>query len=74
MALIGIDTVEESKTFGALFSMKIEGFKFKREFFFSFFFSVLYSSLRHLPLLGFHSVGGCWDRTQNDATLALAVR
>jgi hypothetical protein len=26
---------------------------------------VLYSTLLHLPLLRFHCVGGCWDRTQN---------
>ncbi len=30
--------------------------------------------LLHLPPLTFHCVGGCWDRTQTVATLALAVR
>jgi hypothetical protein len=25
------------------------------------FFYVLYSTLLHLPPLGFHNVGGCWD-------------
>jgi hypothetical protein len=27
-------------------------------------FYVRYSTLLHLPLLRFHCVGGCWDRTQ----------
>jgi hypothetical protein len=36
--------------------------------------NVLYSTLLHLPPLKFHLVGGCWDRTQECATLALAVR
>jgi hypothetical protein len=30
-----------------------------------FFFYVLYSTLLHLPPLRFHSVEGCWDRTQD---------
>ncbi len=30
-----------------------------------FFFYVRYSTLFHLPPLGFHCVGGCWDRTQD---------
>ncbi len=30
-----------------------------------FFFSVLYSTLFHLPPLKFHCVEGCWDRTQD---------
>ncbi len=35
--------------------------------FFNFFFLqyVRYSTLRHLPLLKFHCVGGCWDQTQD---------
>ncbi len=33
---------------------------------------MLYSKLLHLPPLGFHCVGGCWDRTV--ATLALVAR
>ncbi len=32
---------------------------------FWFFFYVMYSTLIHLPLLGSHSVEGCWDRTQD---------
>ncbi len=34
----------------------------------------LYSTLLHLPPLRFHCVGGCWDRTQDSAISALAVR
>jgi hypothetical protein len=33
-------------------------------FFGIFTFYVRYSTLRHLPPLRFHCVGGCWDRTQ----------
>ncbi len=29
--------------------------------FFDFFMYVLYTTLLHLPPLGFHCVGGCWD-------------
>jgi hypothetical protein len=29
------------------------------------FLEILYSTLLHLPLLRFHWVGGCWDRTQD---------
>ncbi len=29
------------------------------------FFILLYSTLRHLPLLRFHCVAGCWDWTQD---------
>ncbi len=29
------------------------------------FFFLLYSILLHMPPLGFHCVGGCWDRTQD---------
>jgi hypothetical protein len=35
---------------------------------------VLNSTLRHLPPLTFHCVGGCWDQPRTVATLALAVR
>ncbi len=39
------------------------------------FFSVLYSTLLHLPPLRFRCVGGCWDRTAGQLRLtALAVR
>jgi hypothetical protein len=41
---------------------------------FRIFKSALYSALLYMPLLRFHCVGGCWDRTQAVATLALAVR
>ncbi len=34
----------------------------------------LYSTLLHLPPLRFHCVGGWWDRTQDSAISALAVR
>ncbi len=39
-----------------------ECYKKKQGDFFGFFY-VLYSTLLHLPLLRFHCVGGCWDRT-----------
>jgi hypothetical protein len=35
------------------------------EGFFWDFFHVLYSTLLHLPPLGFHCAGGCWDQTQD---------
>jgi hypothetical protein len=34
---------------------------------------VLNSTLRHLPPLTFHCVGGCWDQPRTVATLALTV-
>ncbi len=40
---------------------------------FFFFFFILYSALLHLPPLRFHCPDGCWDRTQDRATGALAV-
>ncbi len=36
-------------------------------------FSVLYSTLLHLPSLRYHCVGGRWDRTQDCSASALAV-
>jgi hypothetical protein len=32
-------------------------------------FSILYSTLLHLPPLRFHCVGGCWDRTSELAVM-----
>jgi hypothetical protein len=29
------------------------------------YFFVLHPALLHLPPLGFHSAGGCWDQTQD---------
>jgi hypothetical protein len=40
-------------------------FKTLKGNFFGFSFNVHYSTLLHLPLLRFHFVGGCWDRTQD---------
>ncbi len=37
------------------------------------YFFVLYSSLLHLTPLRFHCTDGCWDRTQDVATGALAA-
>jgi hypothetical protein len=37
-------------------------------------FSLLYSTLLHLPPFRFHCVGGCWDLTQDSCDLGLAVR
>jgi hypothetical protein len=48
-------------------------FVFFSIFFWGFFF-VLYSALLHLPPRRFRSADGCWDRTQDRATGALAVR
>jgi hypothetical protein len=42
--------------------------------FYFFIFSVIYSTLLHLPPFRFHCVGGCWDLTQDSCDLGLAVR
>jgi hypothetical protein len=36
-----------------------------------FIFSVLYSTLLHLPPHRFHCVGGCWDRTQDSCDFGI---
>ncbi len=48
--------------------------KFKGGFLWIFSFYVRCSTLLHLPPLGFHCVGGCWDRIRTFATTALAGR
>ncbi len=35
---------------------------------------VLYSTLLHLPPLGFHCVGGCWDRTQDSCDYGIGCQ
>jgi hypothetical protein len=49
----------KANTFGCLLAIESRGF------FFSFSFYVSYSTLLHLPSLGFHCVRGCWDHTQD---------
>jgi hypothetical protein len=48
---------------------------YKGGYIFFYFLSTFFNTL-HLPPLGMHCVGGCWDRTQNccDFALALAVK
>ncbi len=38
------------------------------------FFSVLYSTLLHLPPLRFHCVGGYWDRTQDSCDFGIGFQ
>ncbi len=53
---------------------KTGGFLYIFIYIFFIYFYVLYSTLLHLPPLRFHCVGGCYDRTQDCATSALAAR
>ncbi len=39
-----------------------------------FIFSVLYSTLLHLPPLRFHCIGGCWDRNQDSCVFGIVRR
>ncbi len=49
-------------------------YKVNSGIFWIFFCSVLYSTLLYLPPLGFHCVGGCWDRTQDSCNVYIDSR
>jgi hypothetical protein len=36
-------------------------------------FYVCYFTLLHLPLVRFHCVGGCWDRTQDCCNFSIDI-
>jgi len=40
----------------------------------TFFSSVLFSTLFHLPPLRFSCVGGCWDRTQDSCDISIGCQ
>ena len=46
-------------------NLHLQLWKCEKTDFWGFLFSVLYSTLLHLPPLSLHCVGGCWDRTRN---------
>jgi hypothetical protein len=56
-----LDCSARSTLLGCLAVNRID----KGGFFSIFSFYVRYSTLRHLPPLRFHCVGGCWDQTQD---------